>query len=229
MLPFLLLKRWKAVGVFFAAMGGYLAVTWLVGLHPFLLRFGREPGLDAFADEIAEIATCGNIPSLLPHVPSAAWNALLAAALSTALFRGVRAISAEFDDARRLRVASALMTDMMMVFLLLNRMTYSYYLIPVFPLMCLLAQDEDWLPRRWRALAVAWTFLFAFKDMFNAGCEFNGFMAGCQWARILFSFLCVATTASLIALNFFRAWPGNASVSSEGERVRVAEKGAGRE
>ena len=203
MFPFLLLKRWKAMAVFVAALGGYLAAAWLFGLHPLLLRFGREPGLDAPADEIAGIATFGNIPSLLPDVPEMIWTALLLASLAVTFLAGARSLFGEADAARRLRSSTLLLFSLLLEFMLLNRMTYTYYLIPVFPLVCLFAQDESALPRRWRPVVVTWLFLFAFKDMFHAGCEFHGFMAGCIWGRTLVSALCVAVSAMLLFLHFF--------------------------
>ena len=202
MFPFLLLKRWKAMTVFVAAMMGYLVAAWLAGLHPLLLRFGRQPGLDAPADEIVSIATFGNIPTLLPGVPEMIWTALLLASLSVTFFAGARSLFGETDPARRLRSSTLLLFSLLLEFMLLNRMTYSYYLIPVFPLLCLFAQDESTLPRRWRPVAVAWLFLFAFKDMFHAGCEFHGFMEGCIWGRAFVSALCVAVSGALLFLHF---------------------------
>ena len=64
--------------------------------------------------------------------------------------------------------------------------------------MCLMAQDEAVLPRRMRPVAVVWVFLFAFKDMLQAGCDHYGSLSGRPWVSTVCSALCVATTAALL-------------------------------
>ena len=198
MVPFLLLRRWKAIVFFSLAFAAYLAVTGLFGLHPLNLAFGREPGLAAPADDILGIVTSGNLASLLPMVPGTIWNVTLAGFLSVTLLGALRPLFTAPDDRARLCLAVRLLTVWILMFMLLYRMTYSYYLIPVFPFMCLLAQDEAILPRRLRSVAVAWVFLFAFKDMLQVGCDFYGCLPGQTWISTVCSALCVATTAALL-------------------------------
>ena len=50
MVPFVLIRRWRAVAVFGVAFAAYIGVVRLLGLNPFCLAFGREPGLAAPAD-----------------------------------------------------------------------------------------------------------------------------------------------------------------------------------
>ena len=126
------------------------------------------------------------------------WNVALVALLSVTGLVALRPLLAATDDRDRLRLATRLMTVWLLIFMLFYRMTYTYYVIPVFPLMCLMAQDEAFLPRRMRPVAVAWAFLFAFKDMLQAGCDYHGFLSGQIWALTLVSALCVATTAWLL-------------------------------
>ena len=106
----------------------------------------------------------------------------------------LRPLCSALDDRVRLSLAIRLMTVWLLAFMLLYRMTYSYYLIPVFPLMCLAVQDEGFLPRRLRPVAVVWVFLFAFKDMLQAGCEHYGFLPGQPWILAVCSAFCVMAT-----------------------------------
>ncbi len=198
MLPFLLLRRWKAVAFFCIAFVSYLAVTGLVGLHPLNLAFGREPGLAAPADDILGLATSGNLASLFPMVPDTIWNVALVCLLSVTLLASLRPRCSALDDRAGLCLAIRLMTVWLLAFMLFYRMTYSYYLIPVFPLMCLVAQDEGSLPRRLRPVAVVWALLFAFKDMLQAGCDYYGFLPSHPWVTTVCSVLCVITTGVLL-------------------------------
>ena len=199
MVPFLLLRRWKAVAVFGLAFAGYLAGVRLFGLDPFSLAFGREPGLAAPSDDILGVATSGNLASLFPMAPAAAWDAALVALLSVTGLVALRSLPAAPDDRARLGLATRLMTVWLLLFMLFHRMTYAYYAIPVFPLMCLMAQDTDFLPRRLRPVAAAWAFLFAFKDMLQSGCDHHGFLPGRPWTMTLVSALCASSTAALLA------------------------------
>ncbi len=201
MVPFLLLRRWKAVAVFGLAFAAYMAATGLFGLHPLNLAFGREPGHAALADDILGLATSGNLASLFPMVPGIIWNIALVVLLSVTGLVALRSLPAKTDDRARLGLATRLMTVWLLLFMLLFRMTYSYYLIPVFPLMCLMAQDEAYLPRHMRPVAVAWTFLFAFKDMFQTGCDLYGFLLGRPWVPTVFSALCVMATGLLLVVH----------------------------
>ena len=194
MVPFLLLRRWKAAAIFGLIFAAYLMATGLFGLHPLNLVFGREPGLAAPADDILGLATSGNLVSLFPMVPDTIWNVALAALLSVTLLASLRPLSSALDERAGLSLAIRLMTVWILAFMLLYRMTYSYYLIPVFPLMCLMAQDEGFLPRRLRPVAVVWGFLFAFKDMLQVGCDFYGFLPGRPWVTTVCSALCVMAT-----------------------------------
>ncbi len=194
MVPFLLLRRWKAVGFFLLAFAAYIMAAELFGLHPLNLAFGREPGLSAPADDILGLATSGNLPSLFPMVPGTIWNVALVALLSVTLLASPRPLFSAVDDHSRLYLVVRLMTVWLLAFMLLYRMTYSYYLIPVFPLMCLMAQDESFLPRRLRPVAVVWVFLFAFKDMLQAGCDHYGFLPGHPWVLPVCSTFCVMAT-----------------------------------
>ena len=198
MVPFLLLRRWKTVAFFGLIFVAYMVATELFGLHPLNLAFGREPGLAAPADDILGLATSGNLASLLPMVPGAIWNVMLVALLSVTLLASLRPLCSAMDDCVRLSLAVRLMTVWVQVFMLLYRMTYSYYLIPVFPLMCLMAQDEGFLPRRLRPVAVVWVFLFAFKDMLQIGCDLYGFLPGRPWVTTVCSVLCVIATVILL-------------------------------
>ena len=126
------------------------------------------------------------------------WNIALVALLSVTGLSALRPLFTETDERTRLKIATRLMTVWLLIFMLLFRMTYSYYLIPVFPLMCLMAQNEEFLPRRMRPVAVAWVFLFAFKDMLQTGCDYYGFLAGHTWVTTLVSALCAVSTAALL-------------------------------
>ena len=198
MVPFLLLRRWKAVVLFGLAFAAYLTATGFFDLHPLNITFGREPGLAAPADDILSFSTSGNFAALFPMVPDIIWNLVLACFLSVTLLASLRPLAAAPDDRARLCLAVRLMTVWLLAFMLFYRMTYSYYLIPVFPLMCLMAQDEGFLPRRLRPVAVVWAFLFAFKDMLQAGCDHYGYLSGRPWVSTVCSAFCVATTAVLI-------------------------------
>ncbi len=200
LLPFALLRRWQSAFLIGFAFLGYLATAFLLGLHPLNLEFGREPGLSAPADAILHLATSGNLASLFPQMPAFAWGGILAVLLFVTTLVFLRPYFAETDEAGRFRHACLLMTALLLEFMLLYPMTYSYYVIPVFPLMCLLAQDEEILPRRLRPLAVAWTFLFAFKDMLQIGCDLYGFLPGQAWVPDMVSALCAATTVALLAV-----------------------------
>ena len=194
MVPFLLFRRWKAVAFFGLVFAAYMWASGLFGLHPLNLAFGREPGLAAPADDILRLATCGNLASLLPMVPDAIWNTALVALLSVTLLASLHPLFAAPDDHARLCLAIRLMTVWLLAFMLFYRMTYSYYLIPVFPLMCMMVQDEGFLPRHLRPVAVAWAFLFAFKDMLQAGCDHYGFLPGQPWVLTVCSAFCVMAT-----------------------------------
>jgi hypothetical protein len=198
MVPFLLLRRWKDVAFIGVVFAAYLMAAGVFGLHPLNLAFGREAGLAAPSDDILGLATCGNLASLFPMVPGIVWNVALVGLLSVTLLASLRPIFSAADDRFRLYLAVRLMTVWLLAFMLLYRMTYSYYLIPVFPLMCLMAQEEGFLPRRMRPVAVAWVFLFAFKDMLQVGSDFYGFLPGKTWVPAACSALCVVTTASLL-------------------------------
>ena len=212
MMPFLLLRRWKAVAVFGLAFAAYLTATGFFELHPLNITFGREPGLAAPADDILSFSTSGNFVVLFPMVPDAIWNIALLVLLSVTLLAALRPLFEAPDDRTRLCLAVRLMTVLLLVFMLFYRMTYSYYLIPVFPLMCLMAQDEIFLPRRLRPVAVVWVFLFAFKDMLQAGCDHYGYLSSRTWVSTVCSAFCVATTAVLIVqvaraeLRMNRSW-----------------------
>ncbi len=202
MVPFLLLRRWKAVAVFGLAFAAYMWANILFGvpkLGGFL--FGREPGLAAPADDILRLVTSGNLAALFPMVPGNTWNWALLCLLSVTGLVALRSLPAKTDDRARLSLATHLMTVWLLLFMLLFRMTYSYYLIPVFPLMCLMAQDEAYLPRRMRPVSVAWTFLFAFKDMLQTGCDLYGFLPGRPWVPTVFSALCVMATGLLLVVH----------------------------
>ena len=199
MVPFLLLRRWKAVAFLGLVFAAYMAATSLFGLHPLNLAFGREPGLAAPADDILGLDTSGNLASLFPMVPGAIWNLALVGLLSVTFLASLRPLNSAPDDRTRLCLAIRLMTVWVLAFMLFYRMTYSYYLIPVFPLMCLMGQDEKFLPRRLRPVAVAWVFLFAFKDMLQVGCDYYGFLAGHSWVPALVSAICAAASAVLLA------------------------------
>jgi hypothetical protein len=198
MVPFLLLRRWKAVAFFGLAFAAYMAAAILLGLHPLNLAFGREPGLAAPADDILGLVTSGNLASLFPMVPDTIWDVALVTLLSVTFLASLRPLCSALDDRVRLSLAIRLMTVWLLAFMLFFRMTYSYYLIPVFPLMCLMVQDEAYLPRRMRPVAVAWTFLFAFKDMLQTGCDYYGFLAGQTWVMSLVSALCAVSTTMLL-------------------------------
>ena len=198
LLPFALLRRCRAAFFLAFALLCYLAGMQLLGLRPLTIAFGREPGLETPTIDILHLSTSGNLASLLPAVPVAAWNVALVALLSATGFMALRPLLAATDDRERLRLSSLLMTVWLLLFMLFYRMTYTYYVIPVLPLMCILAQDENGLPRRMRPVAVAWVFLFAFKDMLKAGCDLYGFLPGQNWVVPLWSALCVATTVALI-------------------------------
>ena len=198
MVPFLLIRRWRAVTVFIVAFAAYLVGVRLLGLNPFCLAFGREPGLTAPSDDILGLATSGNLASLFPMVSGTIWNVVLVALLSVTGLAALRPLFTETDERARLRIATRLMTVWLLIFMLCYRMTYTYYVVPVFPLMCVMVQDETFLPRRLRPVAVAWTFLFAFKDMLQTGCDYYGFLPGRPWVPAVYSAFCVATTAVLI-------------------------------
>ena len=198
MAPFVLIRRWRAVTVFIVAFAAYLVGVRLLGLNPLCLAFGREPGLTAPSDDILGLATSGNLASLFPMVSGTIWNIALVALLSVTGLAALRPLFTETDERTCLGIATRLMTVWLLLFMLFYRMTYTYYVIPVFPLMCLMAQDEAFLPRRMRPVAVAWTFLFAFKDMLQTGCDYYGFLPGRPWVPAVYSAFCVATTAVLI-------------------------------
>ena len=198
MAPFVLIRRWRAVTVFIVAFAAYLVGVRLLGFNPFCLAFGREPGLTAPSDDILGLATSGNLASLFPMVSGTIWNVALVVLLSVTGLASLRPLPAETGDRARLSLAIRLMTVWLLLFMLLFRMTYSYYLIPVFPLMCLMVQDEAYLPRRMRPVAVAWSFLFAFKDMLQTGCDYYGFLAGQTWVMSLVSALCAVSTTMLL-------------------------------
>jgi hypothetical protein len=198
MAPFVLIRRWRAVTVFIVAFAAYLVGIRLLGLNPFCLAFGREPGLTAPSDDILGLATSGNLASLFSMVSGTIWNVVLVALLSVTGLAALRPLFTETDERTRLGIATRLMTVWLLIFMLFYRMTYTYYVIPVFPLMCLMAQDEAFLPRRMRPVAVAWTFLFAFKDMLQTGCDFYGFLAGHTWVTTIVSALCAVSTAMLL-------------------------------
>ena len=203
MVPFALLRRWRAVLFFGIAFATYLVGVRLLGLNPLCLAFGREPGLAAPSDDILALATSGNLASLFPMVPDTIWNVVLLVLLAVTGWGMLRPLLAETDDRARLSLATRLMTVWLLLFMLFYRMTYAYYVIPVFPLLCLMAQDGEFLPCRMRPAAVAWTFLFAFKDMLKMGCDLYGFLPGQIWVVKLVSALCVALTA-MIAVNLVR-------------------------
>ncbi len=200
MVPFLLLRRWKAVAVFGLAFAAYMWADILLFGVPKLggFLFGREPGLTAPADDILRLVTSGNLASLFPMVSGTIWNVALVVLLSVTGLASLRPLPAETGDRARLSLAIRLMTVWLLLFMLFYRMTYTYYVIPVFPLMCLMAQDETFLPRRLRPVAVAWTFLFAFKDMLQTGCDYHGFLAGQTWVMSLVSALCAVSTTMLL-------------------------------
>ena len=198
MAPFVLIRRWRAVTVFIVAFAAYLVGVRLLGFNPFCLAFGREPGLTAPSDDILGLATSGNLASLFPMVSGTIWNVVLVALLSVTGLAALRPLFTETDERTRLGIATRLMTVWLLLFMLFYRMTYTYYVVPVFPLMCVMAQDETFLPRRLRPVAVAWTFLFAFKDMLQTGCDYYGFLPGRLWVPTVYSAFCVATTAALI-------------------------------
>ena len=198
MVPFVLIRRWRAAAVFGVAFAAYIGVVHLLGLNPFCLAFGREPGLAAPADDILGLTTSGNLASLFPMVSDTVWNVALVLLLSATGLVALRPLLAATDDRDRLGLATRLMTVWLLIFMLFYRMTYTYYVIPIFPLLCLMAQDETFLPRRMRPVAVVWVFLFAFKDMLQAGCDYHGFLSGRPWVTTVFSVFCVATTAVLI-------------------------------
>ena len=197
MVPFVLIRRWRAAAVFGVAFVAYVCAVRLLGLDPFCLAFGREPGIAAPADDILGLATSGNLASLFPMLSDTVLNIALVVLLSVTGLVALRPLLVATDDHDKLRLATRLMTVWLLIFMLFYRMTYTYYMIPVFPLMCLMAQDEAFLPRRIRPLAVAWVFLFAFKDMLQAGCDYHGFLPGQPWVPTLISALCVAMTAVL--------------------------------
>ena len=204
MVPFVLIRRWRAAAVFGVAFVAYIGVVRLLGLNPFCLAFGREPGLAATADDILGLTTSGNLASLFPMVSDTIWNVALVVLLSVTGLAALRPLLAVTDDRDRLRLATRLMTVWLLIFMLFYRMTYTYYVIPVFPLMCLMAQDEASLPRRMRPVAVAWVFLFAFKDMLQAGCDYHGFLPGQPWVPTLVSALCAMTTIALLPAMKYR-------------------------
>ncbi len=195
MVPFLLLRRWKAVAVLGLAFAAYMwADILFFAVHKLGYAFGREPGLGAPADDILDLVTSGNLPALFPMVPDNIWSLTLLCFLSVTFCASLRSLSSALDDRAGLCVAIRLMTVWVLAFMFLWRMTYSYYLIPVFPLMCLMAQDESFLPRRLRPVAVVWVFLFAFKDMLQAGCDHYGFLPGHPWVLPVCSTFCVMAT-----------------------------------
>ena len=200
MVPFVLIRRWRAAAVFGVAFVAYIGIVRLFGLNPFCLAFGREPGLAASADDILGLTTSGNLASIFPMVPDTIWNVVLVVLLSVTGLAALRLLLSATDDRDKLRLATRLMTVWLFIFMLFFKMTYTYYVIPVFPLMCLMAQDEAFLPRRMRPVAVAWAFLFAFKDMLQAGCDYHGFLSGQLWVLTLLSALCGVTTALLLFL-----------------------------
>ena len=199
MAPFVLIRRWRAAVFFGVAFVAYLCVVRLLGLDPFCLAFGREPGLAASADDILSLTTSGNLASLFPMVSDTVRNVALVVLLSVTGLAALRPLPGVTDDRDRLRHATRLMTVWLLIFLLFYRMTYAYYVIPVFPLVCLMAQDSAFLPRRMRPVAVAWVFLFAFKDMLQTGCDYYGFLSGHLWVLTSVSVCCVAATSALLA------------------------------
>jgi hypothetical protein len=201
MVPFVLIRRWRAAAVFGVAFVAYIGIVRLLGLNPFCLAFGREPGLAASADDILGLTTSGNLASLFPMVSGTIWNVALVVLLSVTGLVALRPLLAATDECDKLRLATRLMTVWLLIFMLFYRMTYTYYVIPVFPLMCLMAQDEAFLPRRMRPVAVAWAFLFAFKDMLQAGCDYHGFLSGHSWVMPLVSALCVVMTVVLLLVH----------------------------
>ena len=201
MVPFLFLRRWKSVAFFGVAFAAYVGVAHLLGLNPFCLAFGREPGLAAPADDILGLTTSGNLAALFPMVSDTIWNAALVVLLSVTGLVALRPLLAATDDRDRLCLATRLMTVWILIFMLVYRMTYTYYVIPVFPLMCLMAQDDGFLPRRLLSVAVVWVFLFAFKDMLQAGCDLYGFLPGRPWVATGCSTLCVVATGILLVVH----------------------------
>ena len=201
MVPFVLIRRWRAAAVFGIAFVAYLCVVRLLGLDPFCLAFGREPGLAASADDILGLTTSGNLASLFPMVSDTVRNVALVVLLSVTGLAALRPLLTVTDDCGKLRLATRLMTVWLLIFMLFYRMTYTYYVIPVFPLVCLMAQDSAFLPRRLRPVAVVWVFLFAFKDMLQAGYDYHGFLAGHPWVMTLVSALCVVMTVVLLLIH----------------------------
>ncbi|MBQ6246967.1 MAG: hypothetical protein IJK04_08880, partial [Kiritimatiellae bacterium] len=192
------LRRWKAVAVFGLAFAAYMWADVLLGVPKLGFLFGREPGLTAPSDDILGLATSGNLASLFPMVSGTIWNIALVALLSVTGLVALRPLPAETDERGRLSLAIRLATVWLLIFMLFYRMTYTYYVIPVFPLMCVMAQDETFLLRRMRPVAVAWVFLFAFKDMLQTGYDYYGFLAGHTWVTTFVSSLCAVSTAMLL-------------------------------
>lgn len=173
--PFAAIKRYKGLASLIVIIGIYLLAVYAFGIKPIELNFGRELGLNAQCDKIGEMVTIGNVWYLLPKVPGIVPAGLMAVCLGLLSLPIVKNFFM-MDSSERTLIADAIYLSVVwvLVFSLLYKMTFSAYLIPIVPLVCLLMVKDLTLC----CIGTAWHIVNAIKDPLSYGYKSMSLLPG---------------------------------------------------
>ena len=150
-------RRWKGLVCLICALGAYWLLLISLGINPFDLRFGRELGLSARADQIVSGLAPGSSSLLwyFPSIPRSAMNVLLLFSFSAAGWAYLPGLVSGCLT-ERLKAALCCSAVLGLLFQLFYPSYYSCYAIPTLPLViaCTLQQCEN--ERKLLALLVLW-------------------------------------------------------------------------
>ena len=195
--PLYFSRKYKTVLLCFGGFLLYIVLSFLVGIDPFNLVFGRRLGLFAEGDDLILQKTIGNFWFIFSSVPNIIQTLIffLVIGLLTALpfyrlfFSGDKSAETAID------ISVAILVVWGLTFMVLYRMSFATYLIPILPFVwCITLKG-----RLNGVFVLAWSWIVAIKDHLYFARFRLPFDSGiASWALISITIICVVCTCLLL-------------------------------
>lgn len=203
--PLLFARKYRTLWMGLGALGSYVLLAIYAGVNPFNLIFGREPGLSAMGDRIANMVTLGNVCFYFKAMGGISSFGAIMCIISFGLvglfFVKYLLTIDRMDKKRAFVVISSLMMAWCCCFNLFYSMTFNSYLLPFVPIVLsiLLYQGSKYI----LVTYYVWASLVAYKDSFYwhyKTFETSGWQVAFSLYNIVLIVLCIIVLIQSLSL-----------------------------